>query len=40
MRNRSGSVNTIVVTVLFWILVSLIAFLYIRALMNQPIWLN
>jgi hypothetical protein len=40
MRNRSGSVSTIVVTVLLWILVLLIAFFYIRALMNQPIWLD
>jgi hypothetical protein len=32
MRNRSGSVSTIVVTVLFWILVVLIVFLYIRVL--------
>jgi hypothetical protein len=40
MRNRSGSVNTIVVTVLLWILLLLIMFFYIRALMNQPIWLD
>jgi hypothetical protein len=40
MRNRSGSVNTIVVTVLLWILLLLIMFFYIRALMNQLIWLD
>jgi hypothetical protein len=40
MRTRSGSVSTIVVTVLLWILVLLIAFFYIRVLMNQPIWLD
>jgi hypothetical protein len=40
MRNRSGSVNTSVVTILLWILVLLITFFYIRALMNQPIWLD
>jgi hypothetical protein len=41
MRNfgRSGSVSTIV-TILLWILVLLIAFFYIRALRNQPIWLD
>jgi hypothetical protein len=40
MRNRLGSVNTIVVTVLLWILLLLIMFFYIRALMNQLIWLD
>ena len=37
---RTRSVSTIVVTVLFWILVLLIAFFYIRVLMNQPMWLD
>jgi hypothetical protein len=40
MRPRSGSVSTIVVTVLLWILVLLIAFFFIRVLMNEPIWLD
>jgi hypothetical protein len=40
MRNRSGLASTIVVTILLWILVSLITFFYIRALWNQPIWLD
>lgn len=40
MRNRSGSVSISVVTVLLWILVLLITFFYIRALRNQPIWLD
>ena len=42
MRNfvRSGSMSTILVTVLVWILLLLIAFFYIRALMKEPMWLD
>jgi hypothetical protein len=40
MRNRSGLVSTIVATVPLRILVLLIMFFYIRAMMNQPFWLD
>ena len=36
---RSGWVSTILI-VLSWILLLLIAFLYIRALMKEPMWLD
>jgi hypothetical protein len=41
MRNfvRSGWVSTILI-VLSWILLLLIAFIYIRTLMKEPLWFD